>query len=101
MDLEQENNILIKAYHECLYQKKSLERPLLYWKNELIKLKDTNEPLTKRERQRKREIKTSLKRYIKDNKQYARKLLHIGKVITSKITEINIMLEILESCENE
>ena len=91
--------MLVKAYHECLYQKKSLERPLLYWKNELNKLKETNEPLTEKERQRKREIKTSVKEYIKDNKRYARKLLHIGKVVTSKLTEVNILLEILESCD--
>ena len=97
--LRQEKEMLTKAYHECLYQKKSLERPLLYWKN---KLKELNtRPHISDYKFKQKELKTLIRNYCKDNRPYARKLLKSGKIIVRKIINIEIELEIIETCDQQ
>uniref|UniRef100_U9SWS6 Retrotransposon gag domain-containing protein n=1 Tax=Rhizophagus irregularis (strain DAOM 181602 / DAOM 197198 / MUCL 43194) TaxID=747089 RepID=U9SWS6_RHIID len=44
MDIKQQKEFLVKAYHECLYQEKSLRRPIFYYKDKIIEIRRKLEP---------------------------------------------------------
>ncbi|CAB5148544.1 unnamed protein product [Rhizophagus irregularis] len=42
--IKQQKEFLVKAYHECLYQEKSLRRPIFYYKDKIIEIRRKLEP---------------------------------------------------------
>ncbi|PKY60925.1 hypothetical protein RhiirA4_431473 [Rhizophagus irregularis] len=62
MDIKQQKEFLMKAYHECLYQEKSLRRPISYYKDKIIEIRRKLRP-TKEDFEKECKLEEDLRRY--------------------------------------
>ncbi|CAB4443553.1 unnamed protein product [Rhizophagus irregularis] len=99
MDIKQQKEFLIKAYHECLYQEKSLRRPIFYYKDKIIeikrKLKPTDEDFLKEIR-----LERELRKYEKNIKRDYDTLMEIKESIIKKTIEIKSKLKTQRKYQN-
>ena len=99
MDVKQQKEFLVKAYHECLYQEKSLRRPISYYKDKIIeirrKLKPTDEDFEKELR-----LEKELRKYERNIKRDYETLIDIKESIIKKTIEIKTKLKAQRKYQN-
>ncbi|CAG8715836.1 uncharacterized protein OCT59_025259 [Rhizophagus irregularis] len=99
MDIKQQKEFLVKAYHECLYQEKSLRRPISYYKDKIIeirrKLKPTEEDFEKEIR-----LERDLRRYERKIRGDYETLMDIKKNIIKRIIKIKTELKTKKRYQN-
>lgn len=89
MNIKQQKKILIKAYHECIYQEKSLHKSIFYYKNKIIEIRRKLE-LTKEDYERKQKLEKNLRRYKRNTGEYYKKLIDLKKNIIKEIVKMDM-----------
>ena len=92
MDIKQQKEILIKAYHECIYQEKSLHRPIFYYKDKIIEIR-RKPNLTEEDHEKEWKLERDLRRYERNIGKYYKNLRDMKESIVRRLARINMKLK--------
>jgi hypothetical protein len=99
MDIKQQKEFLVKAYHECLYQEKSLRRPISYYKDKIIEIRRKLRP-TKEDFEKERKLEEDLRRYERNTSKDYETLTEIKERIVRRIIRIKTELKAQRKYQN-
>ena len=99
MDIKQQKEFLVKAYHECLYQEKSLRRPISYYKDKIIEIRRKLRP-TKEDFEKERKLERDLRRYERNISKDSETLTEIKERIVRRIIRIKMELKAQRKYQN-
>jgi len=92
MNIKQQKEFLVKAYHECLYQEKSLHRPISYYKDKIIEISRKLEP-TEEDFEKELKLRRDLRKYERSISKYYENLVNIKESIIKRIIKIKSELK--------
>ena len=92
MNIKQQKEFLVKAYHECLYQEKSLHRPISYYKDKIIEISRKLEP-TEEDVKKELKLRGDLRKYERSISKYYENLIEIKENIIGRIIKIKTELK--------
>ncbi|CAB4420001.1 unnamed protein product [Rhizophagus irregularis] len=99
MNIKQQKEFLIKAYHECLYQEKSLHRPISYYKDKIIEIRRKLEPAEKDFEEEIR-LERELRKYERKIREDYETLIEIKESIIRRIIKIKTELKAQRKYQN-
>ncbi|PKY34182.1 hypothetical protein RhiirB3_453652 [Rhizophagus irregularis] len=89
MDIKQQKEFLVKAYHKCLYQEKSLRRPISYYKDKIIEIRRKLEP-TEEDFEKEIRLERDLRKYERKIRGDYETLIDMKENIIKRIIKIKI-----------
>ncbi|PKB96571.1 hypothetical protein RhiirA5_434615 [Rhizophagus irregularis] len=99
MDIKQQKEFLVKAYHECLYQEKSLRRPISYYKDKIIEIRRKLE-LTEEDFEKEIRLERDLRKYERKIRGDYETLMDIKESIIKRIIKIKTELKTKKKYQN-
>ncbi|POG66801.1 hypothetical protein GLOIN_2v1801707 [Rhizophagus irregularis DAOM 181602=DAOM 197198] len=99
MDIKQQKEFLVKAYHECLYQEKSLRRPIFYYKDKIIEIRRKLEP-TEEDFEKEIRLERDLRKYERKIRRDYETLMDIKESIIKRIINIKTELKTKKKYQN-